>query len=155
MRSLVMAQFGSTVDCLVLCDARVRVGLGYALEAAAVRLAEDIAESRGDGGIPARVRAVIPVLPQQRMLEIRAGRPTPSCAGRDARIKGGPAPPGSGKITLAPERSRGGWVSPARACAWRRGPDGVNTPSRNDLPPPGFEGHVQVNGRACRVTTFG
>jgi hypothetical protein len=41
------------------------------LEAAAVRLSEDIAELRRDGGIPDHVRTVIGILPQQRVLEIR------------------------------------------------------------------------------------
>jgi len=41
------------------------------MEAAAVRLADDIAELRDDGGIPAHVSTVITVLPQQRVLEIR------------------------------------------------------------------------------------
>jgi hypothetical protein len=41
------------------------------LEAAAVRLTEDIAELRDDGGIPAYVRTVIEILPQQRVLEVR------------------------------------------------------------------------------------
>jgi hypothetical protein len=41
------------------------------LEAAAVRLSEDIAELRRDGGIPEHVRTVIGILPQQRVLEIR------------------------------------------------------------------------------------
>jgi hypothetical protein len=41
------------------------------LEAAAVRLTEDIAELRDEGGIPHHVRTVIEVLPQQRVLEIR------------------------------------------------------------------------------------
>jgi hypothetical protein len=41
------------------------------VEAAAVRLAEDIAELRNDGGIPPHVHTVITVLPQQRVLEIR------------------------------------------------------------------------------------
>ena len=36
-----------------------------------MRLADDIAELRDDGGIPAHVRTVITVLPQQRVLEIR------------------------------------------------------------------------------------
>jgi hypothetical protein len=66
-----MTHFEFTVDCLVLWGARVGVGLGYTLEAAAVRLAEDIAELRGDGGIPAYVRTVTTVLPQQRVLEVR------------------------------------------------------------------------------------
>jgi hypothetical protein len=66
-----MARFGSTVDCLVLLGARAGVGPGYTVEAAAVRLAEDIAELRDDGGIPVHVRTVITVLPQQRVLEIR------------------------------------------------------------------------------------
>ncbi|MFD5089139.1 hypothetical protein ACFWMR_00965 [Amycolatopsis thailandensis] len=65
-----MTPFESTVDCLVLWGARAGVGLGYTLEAAAVRLAEDIAELRDDGGIPKHVRTVITVLPQQRVLEI-------------------------------------------------------------------------------------
>jgi hypothetical protein len=46
-------------------------GNGYGLEAAAVRLAEDITELRADGGIPARVHTVITVLPHQRVLEIQ------------------------------------------------------------------------------------
>ncbi|WP_414939745.1 hypothetical protein [Amycolatopsis sp. cmx-11-51] len=66
-----MEPFESTVDCLVLWGARAGVGLGYTMEAAAVRLADDIAELRDDGGIPAHVRTVITVLPQQRVLEIR------------------------------------------------------------------------------------
>lgn len=66
-----MTRFESTVDCLVLWGARAGVGPGYTLEAAAVRLADDIAELRDDGGIPADVHTVITVLPQQRMLEIR------------------------------------------------------------------------------------
>src|SRR5947208_13651403 len=61
----------SIVDCLVLWGARAGVGRGYTLEAAAVRLAEDIAELRVDGGLPAHVCTVITVLPQQRVLEIR------------------------------------------------------------------------------------
>ncbi|GAA5110700.1 hypothetical protein [Haloechinothrix salitolerans] len=60
-----------TVDCLVLWGARAGIGPGYTMEAAAVRLAEDIAELRDDGGIPAHVHTVITVLPQQRVLEIR------------------------------------------------------------------------------------
>ncbi|RSM34921.1 hypothetical protein DMA12_46300 [Amycolatopsis balhimycina DSM 5908] len=55
----------------MLWGARAGVGLGYTLEAAAVRLAEDIAELRVDGGLPAHVCTVITVLPQQRVLEIR------------------------------------------------------------------------------------
>lgn len=66
-----MTRFESTVDCLVLWGARAGVGPGYTLEAAAVRLTEDIAELRDDGGIPAYVRTVIEILPQQRVLEIR------------------------------------------------------------------------------------
>lgn len=66
-----MTHFESTVDCLVMWGARAGVGLGYTLEAAAVRLAEDIAELRVDGGLPAHVCTVITVLPQQRVLEIR------------------------------------------------------------------------------------
>jgi hypothetical protein len=63
--------FESTVDCLVVWRARAGVGLGFTAEAAAVRLAADIAEFRNDGGIPTHVRTVITVLPQQRVLEIR------------------------------------------------------------------------------------
>jgi hypothetical protein len=59
------------VDRYVIRGARAGVGLGYTVEAAAVRLAEDIAEVRDDGVIPAHVRTVITVLPQQRVLEIR------------------------------------------------------------------------------------
>ena len=66
-----MTPFESTVDCLVLWGARAGVGLGYTVEAVAVRLADDIAELRNDGGIPEYVRTVITVLPQQRVLEIR------------------------------------------------------------------------------------
>ncbi|MFF0147036.1 hypothetical protein ATK36_5351 [Amycolatopsis sulphurea] len=66
-----MTRFESTVDCLVLRGARAGVGLGYTLEAAAVRLADDIAELRVDGGLPAHMCTVITVLPQQRVLEIR------------------------------------------------------------------------------------
>lgn len=51
--------------------ARAGIGPGYTVEAAAVRLAADIAELRDDGGIPSYVRTVITVLPQQRVLEIR------------------------------------------------------------------------------------
>lgn len=66
-----MARLESTVDCLVLWGARAGVGPGHTLEAAAVRLADDIAELRDDGGIPTQVHTVITVLPQQRVLEIR------------------------------------------------------------------------------------
>ena len=66
-----MSRYESTVDCLVLWGARAGVGLGYTLEAAAVRLVEDIAELRDDGGIPAHVRTVTTVLPQHRVIEIR------------------------------------------------------------------------------------
>ena len=66
-----MTRSESTVDCLVLWGARAGVGPGYTLETAAVRLSEDIAELRRDGGIPAHVRTVIGILPQQRVLEIR------------------------------------------------------------------------------------
>jgi hypothetical protein len=41
------------------------------LEAVAVRLSDDIAELRDEGGIPQYVRTVIGILPQQRVLEIR------------------------------------------------------------------------------------
>ncbi|UVS78397.1 hypothetical protein [Actinokineospora sp. UTMC 2448] len=51
--------------------AQAGIGLGYTLEAAAVRLANDIAALRQDGGIPTQVRTVIAVLPHQRVLEIR------------------------------------------------------------------------------------
>ncbi|GLY68726.1 hypothetical protein [Amycolatopsis taiwanensis] len=61
----------STVDSLVVWGARAGVGPGYTLEAVAVRLANDIAELRDDGGIPADVRTMTTVLPQQRVLEIR------------------------------------------------------------------------------------
>ena len=66
-----MTYVESTVDCLVLWGARTGVGPGYTVEAAAVRLTQDIAESRNDGGIPPHVHTVITVLPQQRVLEIR------------------------------------------------------------------------------------
>ncbi|WP_410593583.1 hypothetical protein [Amycolatopsis sp. lyj-23] len=66
-----MSRYDSSVDCLVLWGARAGVGVGYTLEAAAVRLVEDIAEFRDDGGIPAHVRTVTTVLPQQRVIEIR------------------------------------------------------------------------------------
>jgi hypothetical protein len=62
-----VTRFESTVDCLILWGARAGIGPGYTLEAAAVRLAADIAELRDDGGIPAHVRTVITVLPQQRV----------------------------------------------------------------------------------------
>lgn len=66
-----MTRSKSTVDELVLWGARAGIGLGNTMEAAAVRLVEDIAELRTDGGIPAQVRVVIAVLPQDRILEIR------------------------------------------------------------------------------------
>lgn len=66
-----MTPFESTVDYLVLWGARAGVGLGYTVAAVAVRLADDIAELRNDGGIPEYVRTVITVLSQQRVLEIR------------------------------------------------------------------------------------
>jgi hypothetical protein len=66
-----MTRFESTVDCLVLWGARAGVGPAYTVEAAAVRLAAEIAELRDDGGIPADVHTVITVLPKQRVLEIR------------------------------------------------------------------------------------
>ena len=66
-----MTYVKSTVDCLMLWGARAGVGPGYTLEAAAVRLTQDIAELRNDGGIPPYVHTVITVLPQQRVLEIR------------------------------------------------------------------------------------
>lgn len=61
----------STVDDLVVRGACAGIGPGFTLEAAAVRLAEDIAELRENGGIPAHVHTVITVLPQQRVLEIQ------------------------------------------------------------------------------------
>jgi hypothetical protein len=66
-----MSYIKSTVGSLVLWGARAGVGPGYTLEAAAVRLSKDIAELRDEGGIPAYVRTVIEILPQQRVLEIR------------------------------------------------------------------------------------
>ncbi|KAA2253291.1 hypothetical protein F0L68_33305 [Solihabitans fulvus] len=66
-----MTYMKSTVDCSVLWGARAGVGPGYTLEAAAVRLIEDIAELREEGGIPQHVRTAIGILPQQRVLEIR------------------------------------------------------------------------------------
>ncbi|GAA0626454.1 hypothetical protein GCM10010174_52420 [Kutzneria viridogrisea] len=66
-----MTYIKSTVDHHVLRGVRAGIGPGYTLEAAAVRLCEDIAELRNDGGIPAHVRTVIGILPQQRVLEIR------------------------------------------------------------------------------------
>jgi hypothetical protein len=66
-----MTRSESTIDFLIVWGARAGIGPGFTLEAAAVRLAADIAELRGDGGIPAHVRTVITVLPQQRVLEIR------------------------------------------------------------------------------------
>lgn len=66
-----MTRFESTVDCLALRGARAGIGPGFTVEAAAVRLADDIAEMRDDGGIPSHVRTVITVLPQQQVLEIR------------------------------------------------------------------------------------
>ncbi|MFD8497296.1 hypothetical protein [Amycolatopsis sp. NPDC059657] len=61
----------SALDELGLCGAHAGIGPGYTMEAAAVRLVEDIAELRADGGIPTQVRVVIAVLPQDRILEIR------------------------------------------------------------------------------------
>jgi hypothetical protein len=61
----------SIVDGMVVWGASAGTGPGYTLEAAAVRLAEDIAELRADGGIPAHVHTVITVLPHQRVLEIQ------------------------------------------------------------------------------------
>ncbi|MFI6098203.1 hypothetical protein ACIA8G_21795 [Lentzea sp. NPDC051213] len=49
---------------------RAGVGPGYTLEAAAVRLTEDIGELRGDGGLPHEVRTVVTILPHQRRLDI-------------------------------------------------------------------------------------
>jgi hypothetical protein len=66
-----MTRFKSTVDSVVVWDTRAGVGPGFTVEAAAVRLADDIAELREDGGIPPDVRTVIAVLPQERVLEIR------------------------------------------------------------------------------------
>jgi hypothetical protein len=61
----------SIVDSMVVRGASAGTGPGYSLEAAAVRLAEDITELRADGGIPAHVHTVITVLPHQRVLEIQ------------------------------------------------------------------------------------
>jgi hypothetical protein len=61
----------SSVDFLVVWGAQVDIERGYGLEAIAVQLSDDIAELRDDVGIPAHVRTVITVLPQQRVLEIR------------------------------------------------------------------------------------
>lgn len=66
-----MTRLEPTVDCLVLWGARAGVGPGYTVEAAAVRLAEDIAELRANGGNPAYVHMVITVLLHQRVLEIQ------------------------------------------------------------------------------------
>jgi hypothetical protein len=66
-----MTDSESTVDGLIVRGARTGTGPGFTLEAAAVRLATDIAALRDDGGIPSHVRTVITVLPQQRILEIR------------------------------------------------------------------------------------
>lgn len=66
-----MTRLESTIDHLVLRGAQAGIGPGYTLEAAAVRLADDIAELRDGGGFPSHVRTVITVLPQQRVLEIR------------------------------------------------------------------------------------
>jgi len=61
----------SIADGMVVLGASAGTGPGYTLEAVAVRLAEDIAELRADGGIPAYVHTVITVLPRQRVLEIQ------------------------------------------------------------------------------------
>ena len=66
-----MTRFESIVDHLVVRGVHAGVGPGFTLEAAAVRLAADIAALREDGGIPSHVHTVITVLPQQRVLEIR------------------------------------------------------------------------------------
>ncbi len=60
-----------TVDSGVLVGPLAAIGPGSTLEAIAVRLAQDIAELRDDGGIPLQVRTAITVLPCQRVLEIR------------------------------------------------------------------------------------
>jgi hypothetical protein len=62
-------QVHSRLSCSV--GSTSRIGPGYTLEAAAVRLSEDIAELRDEGGIPEYVRTVIEILPQQRVLDIR------------------------------------------------------------------------------------
>lgn len=64
-------QESSTIDALVVWGASAGTSAGHTLEAAAVRLIEDIAELRADGGFPAHVHTVITVLPQQRVLEIQ------------------------------------------------------------------------------------
>src|SRR5689334_17182485 len=66
-----MTRSESIVESLVVWGARAGIGPGFTLEAAAVRLTNDISELRNDGGIPADVHTVITVLPQQRVLEIR------------------------------------------------------------------------------------
>ena len=55
----------------VLCGDRAGVGLGYTLEATAVRLAEGISELRASGGIPEQAVTVTTVLPQEGVLEVR------------------------------------------------------------------------------------
>jgi hypothetical protein len=68
---LAMPQIESTPVGRLICGDRAGVGLGYTLEATAVRLAEGIAELRETGGIPRHVRTVTTVLPQLAVLEIR------------------------------------------------------------------------------------
>lgn len=59
------------MDCLVIRGADAGTGLGNTLEAAAVRLSNDIAALRDDGAIPAHVDTLIVVFPKQRVLEIQ------------------------------------------------------------------------------------
>ena len=61
----------NTIENCVIWGHRAGVGPGYTLEAAAVRLAADIAELGNVEGIPPHVYTAITVLPQQQMLEIR------------------------------------------------------------------------------------
>lgn len=60
----------SPMGFLVVWGAQVDIERGYRLEAIAVRLSNDIASLRENGGLPDRARTRITVLPQQRVLEI-------------------------------------------------------------------------------------
>lgn len=66
-----MTSRDSTIDTLVIRGANAGIGLGHTLEAAAVRLSDDIAELREHGGIPTHVDTLIVVYPKQRILEIQ------------------------------------------------------------------------------------
>ncbi|MFB9902875.1 hypothetical protein [Allokutzneria oryzae] len=59
------------VENYVIRGSHSGTGPGYTLEAAAVRICEDISELRHDGGISDEVHTTVTVLPQQGMLEIR------------------------------------------------------------------------------------